>query len=196
MSSKCQSCGAFHTAEELVNGEICKTCDGPYFIKNYKTVSAMPLPKVNKYIATMQVQLAENPNDKQLNFSMGICFLKLKQLEKALTFFDKAMIDNFSDPFPYFYASVCILKGKKAFLALRPEIEAIETNLESANSLDPQAIFYYFQAYIKYDYYHRKSFNTKPTWQEKMAEAQSAGLSDDVKNELFELLGVEKPDCL
>ncbi|MCL2759337.1 MAG: hypothetical protein FWD22_03915 [Treponema sp.] len=196
MSTKCQSCGAFHTRDALIKGEICPTCDGPYTIRKLQTIAAMPLPQVNKCISIMQTQLAEQPADMQLNLSMGICFLKLKQLEKALSFFDKAMIDNFSDPNPYYYASICLLKGKKAFLAMRDEIEKIETNLESANSLEPRPIFYYFQAYIKYDYYSRKSLNTSPTWEAKLEEAKNAGLMEDEVAEFYALIGVERPSCI
>jgi len=97
--------------------------------------------------------LTETPNDKQLNGALGICFLKLKLHDKALPFFEKAMEDNFADPNPYYYAAVCLLKGKKAFLAMRPEIDAMERYLEAAINLEPKGIFYYFRAYIKYDYY-------------------------------------------
>ena len=82
MAIKCQQCGAFHTTDELVKGELCPTCDGPYAIKNYKTVAAMPSPLVNKYISTIQTQLAENPGDKRLNGALGICFLKLNYMTK------------------------------------------------------------------------------------------------------------------
>ena len=194
MSSKCQSCGAFHPEDELVKGEICPTCDGPYFIKNYKAVAAMPLPRVNKCIAVIQAQVAENPNSTQLNLALGLCFFKLKQLEKALAFFDKAMIDNFSDPEPYFYASICLLKGKKAFVSVREEIEKIETNLESANSLEPKPIYYYFQAYIKNDYYERKYLNTKVSSKELLETARQSGLTEEDVAEFYELTGVEKPE--
>jgi uncharacterized protein HemY len=113
MATKCNQCGAFHTVDELIKGEVCPTCDGPYHVKSYKTVASMPPPQVNKYITTIQAQLAENPADKQLNSTLGICFLKLKLYTKALPFFEKAMEGNFVDPNPYFYAAVCILNGKK-----------------------------------------------------------------------------------
>jgi uncharacterized protein HemY len=64
----------------------------------------MPPPQINKYISTIQSQLIETPNDKQLNGALGICFLKLKLFDKALPFFEKAMEDNMEDSSPFFLA--------------------------------------------------------------------------------------------
>jgi tetratricopeptide (TPR) repeat protein len=179
MAVKCQQCGDSYESDKLINGEICPTCDKPYQIKNYRTVAAMTPPQVNKYITAIQTQLTENPGDRQLNASLGICFLKLKLPEKALPFFEKAMEDNFAGPGPYFYAAICLLRGKKAFLAMRPEIDLIEKYLDAAISLEPGGIFYYFRAYIKYDYYSRKFFKTSPTWQEALTDAKNAGVTAD-----------------
>ena len=196
MACKCQQCGDSYEADKLVNGEICPTCDKPYQIKNYKAIAEMPPPQINKYITTIQTQLVENPQDKQLNSSLGICFLKLKLYDKALPFFEKAMEDNFSDPSPYFYAAACLLKGKKAFLAMRPEIDAIEKYLDAAISLDPKGVFYYFRAYIKYDYFSRKAFKTSPTWQEALLYANDVGVSSEDIAEFYQIIGVERPNCL
>jgi tetratricopeptide (TPR) repeat protein len=193
---KCGACGKVIESSQLVDGEICPVCDEPARIKHYQTIAAMPLPQVNKYVAAFQAQVAETPNDTSVNFSLAICFLKLKLHEKALPFFEKAMEDNFADPGPYYYAAVCLLKGKKAFLAMRPEIDAIERYLEAAISIEPQGIFYYFQAYIKYDYYSRKFFKTSPTWEESLSAANEKGVTESDINELYELLCVERPNSL
>jgi tetratricopeptide (TPR) repeat protein len=190
------SCGASHTEDELRKGVFCPTCDSFYIIDKVETLAAMPPPQVNKYITTIQTQLAENPGDKQLNSSLGICFLKLKLYDKALPFFEKAMEDNFSDPLPYFYAAVCLLKGKKAFLSMRPEIDKMESYLNAAVNLEPRGIFYYFQAYIKYDYYSRKFFRTSPTWQEVLAAAKNTGIGEAEISEFYQSAGIERPDCL
>jgi hypothetical protein len=112
-----------------------------------------------------------------------------------LPFFEKAIEDNFSDPNPYYYAAICLLKGKKAFLAMRPEIDTMEKYLDAAISLDPRGIFYYFKAYIKYDYYSRKSFRTSPTWQEALTSAKKTGVSANDIAEFYQLTGVERPNC-
>ena len=197
---KCKSCGEVFTDDQL-KGEICPTCDKPldhvpYQICEVKDLAKASPPQVNKIIASIQKELAQNPNDKGSNGAMGICFLKLKLYEKALPFFEKAMEDNFSDPNPYYYAAICLLKGKKAFVAMRPEIDAMEKYLDAAISLDPKGIFYYFKAYIKFDYFSRKFFKTSPTWEEALASANGAGVSADDIAEFFQLTGVERPNCL
>ena len=193
MTIKCQQCGDSYEAEKLINGEICPTCDKPYAIKHYKTVATMPTPQINKYISTIQTQLTQNPNDKELSGSLGICFLKLKLYDKALPFFEKAMEDNFTDPAPYYYAAVCLLKGKKAFLAMRPEIETMEKYLDAAISLNPQGIFFYFKAYIKNDYYERKHLSSKPGSKELLENANQNGLTEDDVTGFYGLLEVECP---
>jgi len=200
MIVKCKACHAIFTEDQL-EGEICPSCDQPlayvpYQINKVKDLANTSPPQVNKIATTIQTQLAQNPNDKGLNSALGICFLKLKLQDKALPFFERAMEDNFSDPNPYYYAAICLLKGKKAFIAMRPEIDAMEKYLDAAVSLDPQGIFYYFQAYIKYDYYSRKCFKTSLTWQEALANANSAGVSADDVAEFYQLTGVERPNCL
>jgi hypothetical protein len=106
------------------------------------------------------------------------------------------MADNFSDPNLYYYAAICLLKGKKAFLAMRPEIDSIERYLSTAINLEPRGVFYYFQAYIKYDYYGRKFFKTSPTWQEALADAKNTGVTANDITDFYQIAGIEKPECL
>jgi tetratricopeptide (TPR) repeat protein len=193
---KCGGCGADVLENQLENGEMCPLCGQAARIKHYQTVAAMPLPQVQKYQAAFQAQIAANPNDNTINSSLAFCFLKLKLPEKALPFFEKAMTDNFSDPNLYYYAALCLLKGKKAFLTMRPEIDAIERYLDTAIGLEPRGIFYYFQAYIKYDYYSRKFFKTSPTWREALQEANDAGVTANDITEFYQIAGVERPECL
>jgi tetratricopeptide (TPR) repeat protein len=189
---KCPNCGELGQTI----GELCKACDNPVTISEFKTLAAMPMPQVNKYITSYKEQLSENPNDHLLNGSLAMCFLKLKLYDKALPCFEKAIEENFADSTPYFYAAVCLLKGKKAFVAMRPEIDKIEEYLQAAMTIEPKPIYCYFQAYIKYDYYSRKFFKTSPAWQEALAAAQEAGVSDLDIELLYQILGVERPNCL
>ena len=153
----------------------------------------MPLPQVNKYANAYRKALAENPDNTGLNNSVAMCYLKLKLYDKALPAFERAMEDNFDNSETFFYAAVCLLKGKKAFLAMRPEIEKIEEYINAALMIEPKGIYYYFLAYIKYDYFHRKYFKTSPTYQEALAMAAQAGYSPFDADQLFAILGVEKP---
>ena len=188
----CRNCGA---AADIGQTK-CRFCKQPVMISTFNSVYSMPMPMVNQYAATYREALQNEPNAKDLNNSVAFCYLKLKLYDKALGAFEKAMEDNFADPNPYYYAAVCLLKGKKAFLAMRPEIDAMERYLEAAINLEPKGIFYYFRAYIKYDYYSRKAFKTSPTWQEALVNAKSAGVSAEEVAEFYQITGVERPNCL
>ena len=125
-----------------------------------------------------------------------MCYLKLKLYDKALTAFEKAMEDNFDNPETFFYAAICVLSGKKAFLAMRPEIDKIEGYINAALAIEPRGIFHYLLAYIKYDYFERKYFNTSPNYREALAAAYGAGVSPYDIEQLYGVLGVSRPDEL
>jgi tetratricopeptide (TPR) repeat protein len=157
----------------------------------------MPMPMVSQYANEYRTALQNEPGAKDLNGSIAMCYLKLGQHDKALNAFEKAMEDNFDNSDTFFYAAICRLRGKKAFLAQRPEIDAIERDINSALMIEPQkGIYHYFLAYIKYDYFERKSLNTTPTYIAKLAEAKAAGLSPTDVEQLFGILGVSRPDVL
>ena len=103
------------------------------------------------------------------------------------------MEDNFDNSETFFSTAGCLLNGKKPFLTLRPEIDKIEEYLNAALMIEPRGIYYYFLAYIKYDYFNRKFFKTSPTYQEALQMAQQAGYSSYDAEQLFAILGTERP---
>lgn len=157
---KCRGCGAPIT----INDTICKYCGGPVAISTFNSVNSMPLPMVNKYANSYRKDLQNNPFDVNANKATAYCYLKLKMYDKALDCFEKAVEDNFDDSEVYFYAAICCLKGKKAFLAQRAEINKAEEFLNAALMIEPKGIYYYLWAYIKYDYFKRKFLNTTPNY--------------------------------
>ncbi len=156
----------------------------------------MPLPELNKYARTYQKALATNPDNTLLNNSVAMCYLKLKMYDKAFDAFEKAIEDNFDNPETYFYAAVSLLGGQKAFLTPRPKIDKIEEMLNAAVSIKPFGVYYLFWSYIKYDYFHRKCFNTSPDFRDMLSKAKEFGYSDLDRDGLFTLLGVECPSEL
>lgn len=185
----CPGCGARVTTGQTE----CEWCHQPVIISTFNSVYSMPMPQVNKYAGAYRKALAENPDDTGLNNSIAMCYLKLKLYDKALPAFETAMEDNFDNSETFFYAAVCLLKGKKPFLTLRPEIDKIEEYLNAALMIEPRGIYYYFLAYIKYDYFNRKFFKTSPTYQEALQMAQHAGYSSYDAEQLFAILGTERP---
>lgn len=185
----CPGCGA-----RVSTGQTeCEWCHKPIVISTFNSVYSMPMPEVNKFAGAYRKALAENPDNQQLNNSIAMCYLKLKLYDKALPAFEKAMEDNFDNSETFFYAAICILKGRKPFLLARPEINQIEEYINAALMIEPRGIYYYFLAYIKYDYFSRKFFKTSPTYQEALAMAMDYGYSPLDAQQLFAILGVEKP---
>ena len=189
---KCPNCGEL----SQVVGEKCEACDNPVIIKELATVIEMSLPLVNKYVSSYRDQIAVKPNDKLLNESIAFCYLRLKLYDKALSCFENAMEENFDNSTPFFYAGVCMLKGQKAFVLMRPEIDKIEGYINAALMIETKGIYRYFLAYIKYDYYGRKHFNTSPTWQEALQQAKNEGLSDVDIAKFYQIIGIERPNCM
>lgn len=188
----CPGCGARVSTGQ----KECDWCHKPIVISTFNSVYSMSLSEVNKYAGAYRKALSENPDNPDLNKSVAMCYLKLKKYDKALAAFEKAIEDNFDDSETYFYAAVCLLNGKKAFLNQRPTIDGVLEYVNAALMIEPKGIYYYYLAYIKYDYFERKHFKTSPNYQEALQMAIDAGLSDyDIKH-LFAILGVARPDCI
>lgn len=165
----------------------------PVTISTFNSVYSIPLPVVNKYANTYKTKLNEEPTDMNSLKSIAFCYLKLKLYNKALESFEKALEENFDNAELYFYAAVCLLEGKKAFLQQRSTIDKALEYISAAIMIEPRGIFYYFMAYIKYDYFKRKFLNVSPNYQETLAIAEEYGYSEFDTVQLYSVLGVDKP---
>lgn len=186
----CPGCGARVTTGQ----NECEWCHQPIVISTFNSVYSMPMPQVNKYAGAYKKALAENPDNTELNNSIAMCYLKLKLYDRALPAFELAMEDNFDNSETFFYAAVCLLKGKKAFLAQRSDIDKAIEYINAALMIEPRGIYYYFLAYIKYDFFERKYLNTSPNYRECAQTASDIGTSDFDKEILFNILGVANPN--
>lgn len=189
---KCPGCGA-----PLDMGvSSCPYCGRPVIISTFNSVYEMPIPEINRYAGSYKKALAENPENTELSRSIAMCYLKLRLYDKALEHFEKAVEEDFDHSETYFYAAVCLLKGKRPFLTAKPVIEKIEAYINSALMIEPRGIYYYFLSYIKYDYYYLKRLKTNPDFEGALDLALEKGLSVYDVKQLFDVLGTEKPDCL
>lgn len=186
----CPGCGAPVSTEY----KQCEYCGKPIVISSFSNVASMLPLEVNKYASAYRKALAEHPDNKELNTSVAMCYLKLKLYDKAIAAFDKAVEDNFENSETFFYAAISLLQGKKAFVAQRADIDKIVEYLNAATMIEPRGIYYYLLAYIKCDYFNRKFFNTTPTYQETLAMAIEQGVNPAEVEQLFALLGVEIPE--
>ena len=168
----------------------------PVNISTFNSVKDMPMPLVNKYTSSYRKELAEAPDDKELNAAVAFCYLKLKLYDKALAAFELAIEDNFDNSETFFYAAISLLAGKKPFLMSKPVIDKIQEYINAAIMIEPKGIYYYFLAYIKYDYFERKYFITSPTYREALKMAVDTGLSNYDVAQLFAVLGTERPTVM
>jgi tetratricopeptide (TPR) repeat protein len=153
----------------------------------------MPMPEVNKYTGFYRKALADNPDDQDLNYSVAACYLKLKMYDKASEAFEAAMKDNFDNSEAFFYAAICLLQGKRPFLQTKPVIQRIEEYVNAALMIEPRGIYYYFLAYVSYDYYAQKGFRSSPSYMELLRSAADAGYSSNDTDNLFAILNVSRP---
>lgn len=188
----CPGCGA----PVSINQKVCEYCDRPIIISSFNSVYSMPLTDVNKYKKSYTQALSDYPDNPQINSSIAMCYLKLRLYDKALENFEKSIEDNFDNSETYFYAAVSLLKGKKAFLAQRTDINKAIDYINAALMIEPKGIYYYLLAYIKYDYFERKFLNTTPDYTQCLSDALNNGVSEYDKTMLLDILGVSKPSVL
>lgn len=187
---ECPQCGA----PAQLNSNVCLYCKAEFMIKSLSGLRNIGKSSIDKYIASYKKAASKDPNNNEINAAMGMCYLKLGLYDFATKFFLKAVEDMIENPDVYFYAAVCQLKGKKAFLTPIADIRKAEEYINSALILEDKGIYHYFMAYIKYDFYERKHLNISPNYMETLKLAREIGVSKDDVQYLFEMLNVSKPD--
>jgi len=186
----CPGCGE----PWAINMKECPSCHRPVVISTFNSIHTMTVPEVKKYTNVYEEILATDSNNVDILSSIAICYLKLNLYDKALLAFEKAMEVDCNNSEIYFYTAVCLLKGKKAFLAQRTDIDKAIEYLNAALLIEPKGIYYYFLAYIKYDFFERKYLNTSPNYREYVQMSYDIGTSDFDKDMLFNILNVAPPN--
>lgn len=174
----------------------CPACHRPVVISSLNNVDALSMLEINKYANAYQKALATDPANNKVNGALAMCFLKLKMYDKALAAFDKAIVDNFDNSEVYFWAAVAMLKGRKAFVCQRSEIAQAEEFINAAIMIEPKGIYYYYWAYLRYDYYNRKFLRIQPDYKALVAESCQNNVSIGDIDQLFIVLGVEQPEAI
>lgn len=132
-------------------------------------------------------------NSAVFDLSKVVGYLKSGMYDKALGVIEKAIDDDCGDPDCFFYMAVCLLNGKKAFLQPRPVIDRVISCINSAIDIEPRGVYYYLLAYVKYDYFARKSYNTSPKYDEILSIAKQKGITNNDIAGLFGVLRVDNP---
>lgn len=189
---QCPGCGERITADM----KKCPQCRAILTITSFDEVKNMRPRLVGKYIESYTKTLSERPDEKDVNMSVALCYLKLRLYDRALYAFDKAIENMIGNSDAFFYAAICVLKGRKPFLCPRIDIDTALSYVNAAIAVEQKAIYGLFSAYIKYDYFKRKSYKTAPDYSQELAEAKALGVSPADYDELFSLLGATCPSAL
>lgn len=188
---RCPNCGGNIAKDQ----EICDFCQSPLVFTTYESVSNFSQVELNKYSRGFSANIQNNQSDVELttslNTSVAFFFLKLKMYDQAYDAFSKAMLNNLENSEIYFYAAVSLLKGKKAFLHTRPEIDKMLELINAAIMIEPKGIYYYFMAYIKHDYFKRKFLSTTPNFKDCLANAKAFGCTQKDVALFYDAAGVE-----
>lgn len=187
---ECPGCAAPLTTDM----KTCPKCFRPIVISTLNAINGFSQMDLNRQASAYRKAMAADPDNDDLNLSIAFCYTKLKLYDKAIPCFEKALAEKFDNSEAYFYAAISLLKGKKAFLAPRNTINKIIEYIDAANMIEPKGIYYYFLAYIKYDYFERKYLNNPPSYRECIKEAAKIGLSDTDIEAFYEMLGVDRPN--
>ena len=146
---------------------------------------------LKKHVRTYEDALDEGADDPSVHAALGMCFLKLGLLDKALAHFQDALLEDIENSEPYFYAAVASLSGKKPFLVPLASIRRAEQYLTAALRLEERGIYAYLYGYIRFDYYERKSLNVEPSYRHFLDQAVLRGVTDLDIQSLFELLAID-----
>ncbi|MCR4734513.1 MAG: hypothetical protein K5829_05875 [Treponema sp.] len=188
----CPGCGA----RVQIDQKTCEWCHAPIVITSMSDIFSMSMPDINKYSKSYEKDLSENPDSALINNSAAMCYLTLGLYDKALEKFDKAIEQDINNWETYLYAAVCLLKGNKAFVTSRADIDKIEQYIKAALMIQENGLLRYFQAYIKYDFFKRKFLKTSPTWEEAFYKAKEDKFSSADVERLFTILKQEKPNWM
>lgn len=166
---------------------VCPKCGSSVTVSS-SILATMPTMQVGKYAKSYSKMLADDPGNQEINGYAAMCYLRLHLYDRAMPLFEKAIDENFESAEPYFMAAICLLRGKKPFLAQRTDINKAIEYLNAANSLEEKAIHHLLLGYIKQDYFDRKYLNIEPSTQEEYDRAAELGLTEEDEKTLETML--------
>lgn len=190
---RCPGCGAPVEFETTA----CRYCGRPIVISSLPAAKSLAAADLAKLARAYAHDLEDRPDDVEMLKSLGLAFLTQGIYDKAREKLSRAIDLGFDDSEVYYYAAAATLGGKKPHALSKQTIEKAKRYLDAAIGLDPRGAYWYFMAYLNYDYFARKHLRTNPDYRECLRSAIAAGgLSPTDRRLLFEVLGQEEPEEL
>jgi tetratricopeptide (TPR) repeat protein len=185
----CPYCGGSISKD----ANLCEYCGHEYLISSFSSDSIVKNSDLQKYVKAYHSILNDHPGDSDLNYSLGICNLKLGMHSKAQSCFDNVIAKGVGNSEAYFFAAVSTLNGKKAFINSKKDVDCAMRYLNAAIMVEDRPKYRLFLAYLKYDYYEKKRLKIRPSYKEDLSIAL-AGSTESDRSDLFALLKVNTPD--
>lgn len=189
---RCPGCGAPVDTSK----RNCSSCGRPIVITSFNSVYGMPTSDVMKYKNTYQTVLNDQPENGMMNSALGLCLLKLNMYDKAFEKLNLAIEEEMDNSETYFWAAVSLLKGKRAFITSKNVVDQSIEYTTTATMVENRGLYYFYLAYLKYDYYAMKKLNITPNYYKELENAKLNGVSVEEIRMLSEVLKVEFPEEL
>lgn len=162
-------------------------------VKVYAEYFSAVIDRVEALLHSQRPGVRPAPSGPESNISSGVRFVNYGLYPQAIACFEEAMQSDLSNPDVYFYGAAALLQGKRPFLADRATIKRVEEYLNVAIAISDKALYYYFLAYVKFDYHHNKMLRTVPGYQEVLTTAWQLGVKREETDALFKLLRTQRP---
>ncbi len=190
---KCTKCG--YEAVYDINGPSvkCKYCRNPIIPKNYAEAVEVPPVERGKQIAQLNRLAGENPNEADIVFALGLFYLANMGYSFAAIQFRKAIALDPMRAEYYYYLAISLLDGKKPFSHPTATIREILENITLAEGIAPCGIYYYFHAFVTYDFFERKYLRNIPTSAQLKQQATAFGVTSNEITTLFNMLKIPRP---
>ena len=192
---KCSNCGE-SLSESMAT---CPSCDQPVVIRRVSSLLGLTpqeLSARSRLVDFEAMRECGDPLDVDADFTAGCCLLRLKMFEQAIVRFEKVVSANPCNADVFFCMAIAVLKGKRPFLTPLADVRKAQDSLIAATMIEDRAIFHYFLAYIKQDFYARRFLRVQPDWRQELQSAQLMGITVEERGELFELLGQKRNSIL
>lgn len=189
---RCLGCGAPISMSQ----KRCRYCKREIYISSFSSVLEQSDYEFERMRRFYKKTAGEQIEDPELDNSQGMCLMRLGWYEQAYEMFEKAIRKNFDRSETYFLAAAALMNGKNPFKMLKKDVDRAITLMTDAVSIENAPVYYYFLAYLTYDFYGRKYLRSKIPWQEYMQKAVESGINEGEIAELHSFLHTEQPNAL
>ena len=176
-SLRCPNCGA----NLKFSDKKCKYCGSLVYVEHTSDLSNFSFSLLQKTIAFHKENIDEGVGGAENCFSLGLCYLELKQYGMASVFFDRAISFDLTNPFFFYYKAICLFCGKRPFRQSRQVVDEAEACLNTALLLNELPDFYYMWSVIRFDFFERKCFSVKPDFKELLEKSEGCENKDEIK---------------